>query len=85
MLCFQHTLDHQGDASRPVEPVKSYAVATAVADYVLFSQPSVGSLTSFVLYNIDVRPCVEIWIVLVSALGALLVLGAAVVALCMVR
>jgi hypothetical protein len=70
-----HTLTHLENVASPVEHVTSYIHAVAVADYVLYSKPAVGSLTSYVTFNVDVKPCVEIWIVFVSALGALLLLG----------
>ena len=53
----------------------SYIDAIAVADYVLHTQQTVGSLTSYVTFDINVKPCVEIWVVLVSAIGAFLLLG----------
>lgn len=70
--------------SNPVETITSLATATVMSSYSIYSKSSLGRVETDILFNIDVQECVPIWIVIVSVIGALVLLAVAVVILYMV-
>ena len=81
----QYVSERQGELSNPELTITSYATAKVSSVYTINSTPVSGEVTTDVTFLIEFLECVPVWILIVSVMGALVLLAVAVVILYVVR
>jgi hypothetical protein len=78
---FEYVSESQGEISNPVLTIRSRAIASVSASYAIDSVPAGGEVPTDITFLIEFLECVPVWILIVSVIGALVLLAVAVVIL----